>query len=251
MIILITPYLISNEVIQDPSSGIANSVFSPPSLEHFFGTDRLGRDVFSRTLSGADVALKVVIISTSMSLLIGVPLGLVSGYFGGIFDKLISLLMDTLYTVPVILLAIVLTFLLGKGILNASIAMCIVYSPQYFRLIRNETIKTKSLDFVQSAKALGAGHYRVITKYIFGNVINSVPILLTLNAADSVLVLGGLGFLGLGIPESIPEWGADLQLSLNALPTGIWWTAFFPGLAMLGLVLALSLIGENLENHDC
>ena len=178
----------------------------------------------------------------------GLPLGVVSGYFGGFFDRSLSLIMDTIFSIPVILLSVVIAFVFGKGIINAALALCIVYSPQYFRLIRNQTISIKSSDFVQAAKISGASSFRVITRYIIPNIITPLPILLTLNAADAVLVLGSLGFLGLGVPADIPEWGSDLNLAIAALPTGIWWTALFPGLAMFFLVLALSFIGEGLED---
>jgi len=158
------------------------------------------------------------------------------------------LIMDTIFSIPVILLSVVIAFVFGKGIINAAFALCIVYSPQYFRLIRNQTFSIKSSDYVQAAKISGASDFRVIRKYIIPNIITPLPILFTLNAADAVLVLGGLGFLGLGVPADVPEWGSDLNLAIAALPTGIWWTALFPGLAMFFLVLALSFIGEGLED---
>ena len=194
--------------------------------------------------------MEVVFIALCLALLLGLPLGLLSGYFGGLFDKFLSLLMDTIYSIPVILLSVVMAFVLGKGILNAAFALCIVYAPQYFRLIRNQTLLIKSETYVESANISGAGLYRIIFKYILPNILNPLPILLTLNAADAVLVLGSLGFLGLGVPADIPEWGSDLNLALSALPTGIWWTALFPGLAMFFLVLSLSFIGEGFEEND-
>ena len=147
------------------------------------------------------------------------------------------------------LLSVVIAFVFGKGIINAAFALCIVYSPQYFRLIRNQTISIKSSDYVQAAQISGASNFRIISKYIIPNIITPLPILLTLNAADAVLVLGSLGFLGLGVPADIPEWGSDLNLAIPALPTGIWWTALFPGLAIFFLVLALSFIGEGMEDQ--
>jgi len=166
---------------------------------------------------------------------------------GGGVDRVLVLLMDTLYTLPVLLLSVVLAFLLGRGIPNAAAALCVVYIPQYFRVVRNQTAQVKSELFVEAAKTLGAGPIWILRRYLFRNVITSVPVLLTLNAADAVLVLGGLGFLGLGLPETVPEWGSDLNLALAAVPTGIWWTALYPGLAMFVLVLGLSFLGEGLE----
>jgi peptide/nickel transport system permease protein len=228
-------------------STLSNDIFAPPSLNHFCGTDRLGRDVCLRTLQGSSLAIEVVFLAILFSLSLGLPLGLLSGYFGGFFDKCLSLIMDTIFSIPVILLSVVVAFVLGKGILNAALALCIFYSPQYFRLIRNQTILVKSETYVEAAQVAGADVKKIIFKYILPNVITPLPILLTLNAADAVLVLGSLGFLGLGVPADVPEWGSDLNLALAALPTGIWWTALFPGLAMFFLVLGLSFIGEDLE----
>ena len=228
-------------------TALNNQIYAPPSISHLCGTDRLGRDVCIRTLQGSTIAFEVVFLSIFLSLLVGLPLGLISGYFGGYIDKFLSLIMDTIFSIPVILLSVVISFILGKGLINAAFALCIVYSPQYFRLIRNQTLLIKSENYVEAAKISGLSTITVIIKYIFPNVITPLPVLLTLNAADSVLVLGSLGFLGLGVPANVPEWGSDLNLALTALPTGIWWTALYPGFAMFFLVLALSFIGEDLE----
>jgi len=232
----------------DFSTSFNNGIYEPPSLSHLCGTDRLGRDVCLRTLQGTNIAIEIVFLSLIFAIGLGLPLGLISGYFGGFFDRSLSLIMDTIFSIPVILLSVVIAFVFGKGIINAAFALCIVYSPQYFRLIRNQTISIKSSDYVQAAQISGASNFRVIIKYIIPNIITPLPILLTLNAADAVLVLGSLGFLGLGVPADIPEWGSDLNLAIPALPTGIWWTALFPGLAMFFLVLALSFIGEGMED---
>ena len=247
LVALATPLLIQAGLVADANRGLENPIFGTPSLAHWCGTDRLGRDVCARTLAGSGVALEVVALALGLALVIGVPLGMISGYLGGALDRLLVLLMDTLYTLPVLLLSVVLAFLLGKGLPNAAAALCVVYVPQYFRVVRNQTAQVKAELFVEAARSLGAGPLWILRRYLFRNVITTVPVLLSLNAADAVLVLGGLGFLGLGLPESIPEWGSDLQQALGAVPTGIWWTALYPGLAMFGLVLGLSFLGEGLE----
>ncbi len=245
---LLTPLLIHLGLLSDPNTGLDNPIYASPSLHHWCGTDRLGRDVCVRTLAGSGVALQVVLIALVLALAVGVPLGMVSGYLGGGVDRTLVLLMDTLYTLPVLLLSVVLAFLLGRGLPNAAAALCVVYVPQYFRVVRNQTAQVKTELFVEAARSLGAGPVWILRRYLLRNVITSVPVLLTLNAADAVLVLGGLGFLGLGLPETIPEWGGDLQQALTAVPTGIWWTALYPGLAMFVLVLGLSFLGEGLES---
>ena len=247
LVVLIMTILDLNNIFQNSELSLNNEIYAAPSLNHLCGTDRLGRDVCLRTLQGSTIALEIVFLAMSFAIAIGLPLGLLSGYFGGFIDKSLSLLMDTIFSIPVILLSVVMAFVLGKGIFNAAFALCIVYSPQYFRLIRNQTILIKAETYIESANVSGAGIIRIVFKYILPNVLTPLPILLTLNAADAVLVLGSLGFLGLGVPADIPEWGSDLNLALSALPTGIWWTALFPGLAMFILVLGLSFIGEGLE----
>lgn len=244
---LFAPLLQSWGWIQDPMEALANPIHQPPSAAHWFGTARQGYDVFSRTLFGTQAALQVVVAATLLSLLIGVPLGMVSGYLGGRLDRVLLFLMDTIYTLPGLLLSVTLAFVVGRGIWNAAIALSIAYVPQYYRVVRNHTVSVKTELFIEAARSMGASTWRVLSRYLFFNVIQSVPVLFTLNAADAVLVLGGLGFLGLGLPEETPEWGRDLQQALDALPTGIWWTALFPGLALTLLVVGLSLIGEGLN----
>ena len=248
LVAVLTPLLVQVGWLPEPNSGLQNPIYAAPYLTHWCGTDRLGRDVCVRTLAGSGVALQVVLLALVIALVIGVPLGMVSGYLGGWVDRLLVLLMDTLYTLPVLLLSVVMAFLLGRGLPNAAAALCVVYIPQYFRVVRNQSAQVKAELYVEAAQSLGAGPLWILRRYLLRNVITSVPVLLTLNAADAVLVLGGLGFLGLGLPETIPEWGGDLQQALTALPTGIWWTALYPGVALFVLVLGLSFLGEGLES---
>ena len=232
--------------LQDPTEALANPIHEAPGVDYWFGTTRQGYDVFSRTLFGTQAALKVVVLATTISLVLGVPLGLISGYLGGKIDKVLIFFMDTIYTLPGLLLSVTLAFVVGKGVLNAALALSIAYVPQYYRIVRNHTTSVKTELFIEAAQAMGAPTSRILSRYLFFNVIQSVPVLFTLNAADAILILGGLGFLGLGLPPEVPEWGHDLRLALDALPTGIWWSATFPGLAMTTLVTGLSLVGEGL-----
>ncbi|MGJ3246556.1 MAG: ABC transporter permease [Elainellaceae cyanobacterium] len=233
--------------LRDPLESLTNPIHQPPSAEYWFGTTRQGYDVFSRTLFGTRAALQVVILATAMSVFVGVPLGMVSGYLGGRLDRTLLFFMDTIYTLPGLLLSVTLAFVVGRGVINAAIALSIAYVPQYYRVVRNHTVSIKTELFIEAAQAMGASTWTVLSRYLFLNVIQSVPVLFTLNAADAVLVLGGLGFLGLGLPDQTPEWGSDLRQALDALPTGIWWTALFPGLALTTLVVGLSLVGEGLN----
>jgi peptide/nickel transport system permease protein len=252
-IAIFAPLLQALGLLQDPQDLLGsqmppyNPINQAPSWQHWFGTSREGYDVFSRTLFGTQAALQVVILATLMSLLIGVPLGMVSGYLGGNLDRVLLFVMDTIYTLPGLLLSVTLAFIVGKGVFNAAIALSISYIPQYYRVVRNQTASLKTQMFVEAAQALGASTQHVLQKYLFANVVQSVPVLFTLNAADAILVLGGLGFLGLGLPDEVAEWGHDLKQALPALSTGIWWTTLFPGLALSLLVTGLSLLGEGLS----
>jgi peptide/nickel transport system permease protein len=247
MAALLAPLLQAWGWVQDPTEFLANPIHQPPSAQHWFGTTRLGYDVFARTLFGTQAALQVVVVATLLSLLLGVPLGMVSGYLGGRLDKALLFLMDTVYTLPGLLLSVTVAFVVGRGVFNAAIALSIAYVPQYYRVVRNHTVSVKTELFIEAAQALGASTWRVLTRYLFFNVIQSVPVLFTLNAADAILTLAGLGFLGLGLAESVPEWGQDLRQALDGLSVGIWWTTFFPGFAMTLLVVGLSLVGEGLN----
>jgi peptide/nickel transport system permease protein len=225
----------------------------PPSAEHPFGTNVLGTDVLSRVIYGARTALEVVVLAVFFSAAIGLPLGLISGYFGGKLDRVLVLIMDSLFAFPYLLLAIVIAFLLsdkvGQGVLTAAIAISVVYVPQYFRVVRNHVISVREESYVEAAKALGAKPRTVIGRYVLQNVIQNVPVIATLNAADAILTLAALGFLGYGIqPTDAAEWGYDLQRAIADAGAGIWWTGLFPGLAIVILVTGLTLLGEGLND---
>lgn len=223
-----------------------------PSRDHLMGTNVQSTDVLSRIIWGARTELKVVLLSLVLSISVGVPLGLFSGYFGGKLDRALVLIMDALFVFPFLLLAIVIAFLLsdkvGQGIITAAIAITVVYIPLYFRVVRNHTISIREEPFVEAARALGARPFTIIRKYVFFNVVQNVPPLATLNAADAILTLAALGFLGYGIqPTDGAEWGYDIQRAVSDAASEIWWTGLFPGLAIVLLVTGLTLLGEGLN----
>jgi len=255
IVALLAPSLEQWQWIQDPTSiGIIDNIpHSPPSAEHWFGTDKLGYDVFARTIYGARAALQVVVAATLFSVVFGVILGLLSGYLGGWVDRILLFLMDSIYAIPGLLIAVTLSFSIGeaaRGVPSAAAALGVAYIPKYYRVVRNHTVSIKTELFMEAARALGASPWRIISRYLFGNVIQSVPVLFSLNAADSVLTLGALGFLGLGLPAEIPEWGYDLKVALEGFTGGeVWWTTVFPGLAMALLSVGLSLASEGLSEY--
>jgi len=219
-----------------------------PSAAHPFGTTSISFDVFARVLYGARLALEVMLLSVAISIAIGLPLGLYAGYRGGWRDRGLVLIMDSLYAFPGLLLAIVVAAFLGRGIFNASAAISVVYIPQYFRVIRNHVVSVREEVFVDAAQALGARPRTIVWRYIFFNVVQSIPVIFSINAADAVLTLAGLGFLGYGVNPPTPEWGQDLSRAIHDLASGVWWTALFPGLAIVFLTTGLTLVGEGLND---
>jgi peptide/nickel transport system permease protein len=245
---VVTPYAFD----QFESNGKRFAQLEAPSRGHLMGTTVQSTDVLSRVIWGTRTELKVVLVSLLLSLSIGIPLGLLSGYFGGKLDRTLVLIMDAMLAFPFLLLAIVIAFLLsgsiGKGILTAAIAITVAYIPLYFRVVRNHTISIREESYVEAARALGARPFTVIRKYVFFNVVQNVPPLATLNAADAILTLAALGFLGYGIqPTDAAEWGYDIQRAVSDASSNIWWTGLFPGLAIVLLVTGITLLGEGLN----
>lgn len=236
--------------------GVAGSEQLPrlaePSADHPMGTTRDRYDVLARIIGGARLALSVVLFSTLIAMSIGVTMGLLSGYRGGRIDRFLVTTMDAIYTFPPLLLAIIVAFLLQRylspGVPSAAAAVGIVYIPQYFRVVRNHTLSVKEEPFVEAARSLGAREHTIIGRYVFFNVVQSVPVIFTLNAADAVLTLASLGFLGYGVNPPTPEWGYDISQAVIDITSGVWWTAMWPGLAIVLLVTGLTLVGEGLND---
>jgi peptide/nickel transport system permease protein len=249
---LFAPWLAPFGFAQSSAHGVEFAKVAPPSHTHPFGTDRLFFDVLSRVIWGARTALEVVVLSILFCVVLGVPLGIVSGFYGGWLDRILVLVMDALYAFPSFLLAIVVSFLLinvyGGSVIAVSLSLTVVYIPQYYRVVRNTTLSAKEATYVEAARAIGARDFRIMRRYLFGNVVQSVPVLGTLNAADAILTLAGLGFLGLGIQSTdAAEWGHDLNRALADAGAGVWWTGLYPGLAIVLLVTGLTLVGEGLN----
>jgi len=235
------------------ANGVRFPALDPPSGLHWMGTTVQSDDVMARVIYGTQTELKVVIAAVVMSLTLGVPLGLISGYFGGTLDRALVLVMDALFAFPYLLIAIVIAFLLstssiGGGILTAAFAITVAYVPLYFRVVRNHVVSLREEAYVDAARALGARPRTVIRKYVFFNVVQNVPPIATLNAADAILLLAALGFLGYGIqPSQGAEWGYDISRAVSDAASGVWWTGLFPGIAIVLLVTGLTLVGEGLN----
>ncbi|WP_233533266.1 ABC transporter permease [Kitasatospora sp. SolWspMP-SS2h] len=228
----------------------------PPGHGHPLGTTVGGYDVLARTLWGTRTAVAVIALSLVLSALPGTLLGLVSGYLGGWPDRLLVGVADALYAFPSLLLAIVLSIVISGGrsslvggLTAAACSVALVFVPQYFRVVRAEVLRVKAEPFVEAARVIGTGRLRIMFRHVLRNSVRTLPLLLTLNAAESVLTLAGLGFLGFGIePNSAAEWGYDLNRSVPDVTSGIWWTALAPGTATVLAVLGVTLLGESLND---
>jgi peptide/nickel transport system permease protein len=220
---------------------------SPPNAQFPFGTDDLGRDMFSRVLSGGGVMLQVAILSVIVCLIIGVPLGLFSSHTGGVIDRFISLIMDSVYAFPGLILAIAFALVLGRGVINMALSIAVVYVPSYFRVIRSQVLSIKEMSYVEAANAAGARKRTVLFRYILPNVVPSIAVVATVNFADAILTAAGLTFIGMGVPVDIPDWGWDLTNGRSLLPSGAWWVITFPGLMIILLALGFTLMGEGLS----
>ncbi len=228
----------------------------PPGGQHLLGTTVGGFDVLSRVIWGTRTAVSVIVVAVVLSIFAGVALGLVSGYLGGWLDRVLVVVCDAIYAFPTLLLAIVMAIVISGGesskwggIFAAAIAITVVYIPQYFRVIRAETVRIKNEAFVESAKVVGASTGRIMFRHVFPNYTRTLTLIFTLNSSEAISILAALGFLGFGIePTAASEWGYDLNKSLSDVTSGIWWTALFPGLAIALVVLGITLVGESLND---
>lgn len=220
----------------------------PPSVKHFFGTDQLGRDVLSRIIHGGQVPIIVAVASAFFALSSGMTIGLISGYQGGWLDRFLSLLMDSVYSFPSLILAIVMIAVLGPSIFNMVLAVGVVYIPRYFRVVRSQVTQLKSKEYVEAAHSLGFSDLRILFKHIAPNTINSVMAILSFNIADGILTESGLSYLGYGLPPPAPDWGFDIQNGQQFMLSGHWWLITFAGLMIILLALGFAMLGEGLSD---
>jgi len=242
---LLAPYISPH----DPTAIFLGPANSPPSPSFPFGTDQYGRDLLSRTIWGGRFILLVAVTAVAICLAIGVPIGLASAYKGGNLDKTISLLMDSMYAFPSLVLAIVIIGVFGVNVINEAIALAVVYIPSYYRVVRSQVLTIKELPYVEAARSIGSGSLHVLRSYILPNVVPSIVVVATINFADSILTTAGLDFIGLGLPVNLPDWGIDLTYGRAALPQGAWWTIFFSGIMVLLSALGFGLISEGLSER--
>jgi peptide/nickel transport system permease protein len=239
---VISPWIVP----YDPTDTIAMAR-QPPSGEFWFGTDTLGRDVFSRILAGSRISLQLGIISIALGLVPGVTLGLVAGYFGGSIDAVLSRFVDAMLAFPSILLALVIIAALGPNLRNVMIAVGIGTVPLYARLVRGSVLSVKRLAYVEAARVVGNSHSRIMFRHVLANAYAPIVVLSTLQVGNAILVGSGLSFLGLGAQPPTPEWGLMSAEGRDVLRRA-WWISTFPGMAILSVVIACNLVGDGLRS---
>jgi peptide/nickel transport system permease protein len=232
---------------QDPIATSWTLVRKPPSVLHWFGTDDLGRDILSRVIYGARASLLAGAISVGIALSIGVPLGLLAGYRGGLIDALISRITDAMLACPFLILAIALAAFLGPSLGNAMIAIGITTTPVFIRLTRGQTISVKVEDYIEAARAIGNPRWRIALFHILPNILPALLVQATLSIAAAIIAEAALSFLGLGQQPPAPSWGSMLNAAQRFL-TNAPWMAIWPGLAIFLVVLSFNLVGDGLRD---
>jgi len=220
---------------------------SEPDDTYFWGTDEVGRDVFSRTVVATRTSLLIAVIVLVIAIAIGVPLGAMSGFMGGYVDEAIMRITDIFLTVPALVLAMAMATALGSGMVNAMIAISLVWWPGFARLTRGQVLALREQDFIESARAVGASSPRIIFRHVLPNVLSPVLIKASTDMGFAILVAAGLGFIGVGVQPPRPEWGVMISEGRNMLREA-WWISVFPGAAMFITVLGFNLLGDGLRD---
>jgi peptide/nickel transport system permease protein len=237
----------------DPYAQALRNRFKPPVWEergtwaHPLGTDRLGRDMLARILYGARVSLAVGALAVLLASTVGAAVGLVAGYYGGRVDAALMRITDATLSFPVILLALILAVTVGPSFLNVVIAISVILWARYARVIRGEVLTLMQLDFIAQARIAGAGAWRIITRHLAPNTLNTLVVLITLQVGYVIIVEAALSFLGAGIPPPTPAWGSMIAEGRDFV-TSAWWVSFLPGLAIMLVVLAFNLLGDWLRD---
>ncbi len=240
---LIGPYLCT----QDPLTQNLKSIHKAPSAEHWFGTDYIGRDTFTRMVYGARVSLMVSMIGVISGGIIGILLGVVAGYFGGVVDSLISRFVDIMLAFPGLLLAITIVAILGSGLTNTMIAIAIFSIPSIARMVRSVVIGLRSSEYISACQVMGGSNIRILVTHIIPNAMSQMIVNITLNLGTAILTSSSLSFLGLGVQPPYPEWGAMLSKAREALRVNPS-EAIFPGIAITLVVMSFSLVGDGLRD---
>jgi peptide/nickel transport system permease protein len=241
---ILGPYLVP----YDPLETNAKIALQPPSIEHLFGTDNLGRDVFSRVIVATRLDLTISVLAVLMSFIIGSVLGTIAGYWGGWLDVFLSRFLDTIMAFPLFVLAMGIVAALGNTIENIIYATAIINIPFYARLVRAEVNIRREASFVHAAKMAGNSEFKILAIHIFPNTLPPMMVQVSLNLGWAILNAAGLSFIGLGVRPPTPEWGIMVAEGANYIVSGEWWLALFPGLWLMLAVLTFNLLGDGLRD---
>lgn len=244
LVAVLAPFLVRT----DPKVSHPADANQSPTIQHWMGTDDLGRDVLGRVIYGARVSLMVGIISISIGLTTGVTLGMIAGYRGGLYDLLILRGIDALLAFPALILAISITAALGSNLRNAMIAIGIVAIPVYTRLTRGQVLQAKQREYTEAARTIGANQLRIAFRHILPNILNPLIVQASLSIAFAILAEASLSFLGLGAQPPTPTWGSDINHARAYLSNGFWWMSIGPGVAILLTVFSFNLLGDSIRD---
>ena len=243
LIAIFTPFLAPN----DPNFQTYTEILKGPSAQFPMGTDNLGRCVFSRVLYGTRITIVVGIAAVAIAMTLGTALGLFAGYYKGKVDVLISALTDAVWSFPTIILALAITAALGPGLTNVLIAIGIVFTPAFARVVRSMVLSVREMEYIQGAKAIGLSDFRIIIRYVLPNVVPVIIIQASLNAAQAIIAEASLSFMGLGIQPPDASWGYMLKSGYPYLWVAPW-LSIYPGLMILLIVLSLNFLGDGLRD---
>lgn len=224
------------------------AMFTRPGPGHWFGTDSFGRDVLSRLLFGARTALLIGFFSSVIGATVGAVIGVISAYFGGTTDLVLQRLMDVLISFPIIILAMAIVAIIGTGVVNLIVAIALSFIPRAERVVRSSALAIRGTIYVDAARAIGAGHWRIIFRHMFPNVVAPYLVMLTAFLGQAILLEASLSFLGLGVAEPVPAWGLMLRGAAVDFVQRAPWMAIFPGLAISLAVLAFNVFGDALRD---
>jgi peptide/nickel transport system permease protein len=230
-----------------PNALNMEQLLAPPSAAHLFGTDNVGRDIFSRTLAATQVDIGLALGAVAIAVVVGTLLGMLAGYMGGWGDELVMRSMDILQSFPAFILALGVVAALGQGLLNIVVVVAVINIPAYARLIRTEFLTARERQYAEAARMVGNSHLRIIFRHLLPNSVTPVLAIASLNIGWAILTTAGLSFLGIGVRPPAAEWGQMIASGTKDLVSGVWWTSFFPGFALFIFVLGCNLVGDGVQ----
>lgn len=244
LLALVGPWIVPH----DPLASNAAVALQPPSAQHWFGTDALGRDIFSRTIVATRLDLGIAVSAVALSFVIGIALGLMAGYLGGWWDLGVTRVSDTIMAFPLFVLAMGIVAALGNTVGNIVLATAVINIPFYVRVARAETNVRRQAGFIEAARLSGNGEWRILVRHLFPNILPPAAVQVSLNMGWAILNAAGLSYIGLGVRPPTPEWGILVAEGAQYIVSGEWWVSFFPGAVLMLAVFSFNLLGDALRD---